>query len=175
VGKVLKGALVEVEFLDDFSIIIRCNNKEFKPFEDLLIAENNLMQENIRQAVLFAEYGIIYTMAIKQKNLYEREIGKLSAQLDDVIREQIKEKGEKPTETSVKRLLYSDEKFVELQKKLNDAEEIMTLLKQILEAFQHKKDCLLHFDVLERLMLKADVEEIKRESFENKEIPIKKW
>lgn len=163
--KELKGKYVSVKYNEDGSFILELwNGQVLNPFMDLDLDEGNIDVENIKQAQKYVVYANAYALALLQKYEAEMEVDVFSAQLDADVREQLKDRGEKVTETLIKRYILSHPNYAELEKKLNTYNAIAVLLKELLNAFEHKREALFHFSSSGRMVMRVHLDRLKERS-----------
>jgi hypothetical protein len=158
----LDGKYVSVVQEGDDLKIVLWSGEVLSPFEDLQLDESNVDIENTKQAKIYAVYANAYALAVLQKYELETELKVAEANLDEFYRTKLKEEGEKLTETLIKRNILSDERYIEGQRLLDKYNAIVILLKEILNAFVHKREALFHFSTSARMLTRAQIEEVKR-------------
>lgn len=173
--KELRGEYVSIVYdeVGEFYIELWNGNKYY-PFSDLNIEEGKVNEENINQAKNYLIYSNIYALSLLQKHKKERELERLIAVLDESIRNKMKEEGEKITETAIKRILFSDERYQKFQEEVDKLSTISVICKEILNSFNHKRDVLTNLSVYStntgRLLMKPSLEGLKEAIKQEKDI-----
>lgn len=137
------------------------NGKVLKPFEDLALDESDIEKENVNQPSLYAIYANAYALAVYQKYLTENAIDVLEGRLDAVIRQELIQAGEKVKENEVRRKIYTNFEYIELREQLAKEETIVVLLKEVLNAFVHKREALFHFSTTGRIVMRSHLERLR--------------
>ena len=142
--------------------IVLWSGEVLEPFEDLQVDEGNIDIENIKQAKNYVVYANAYALAVLQKYEVETSLKILEAKLDELYRSKLKEEGEKLTETLIKRNIISNEEYIQLQQLLDKYNAIVVFMKEILNAFVHKREALFHFSTSSRMLTRAQLDELRR-------------
>ena len=164
--KKLEGKYVSIVYNKDEKestyVIELFNGVVLDPFADLAVDPENIEQEELAISKVYLLYAHAYALAQFQMSELDREMAILSAELDERYRNSV----EKPTETYIKRMITSDRDYQMLQLRINNAKAIVILLKQILDAFNFKKDALFHFGTAARILMRQYAENLKRNAQE---------
>jgi len=150
--KILKGKYVSILFSDE-PIISLFNGIKLYPYQDLAISEE-VEDENNKIAIDYEKYSRAYALAVLQSNELEAETEKVIAELDSYYRNDLKDKGEKITETYIKKLISSDERYNSLVNSKNDYKAIVVYLKEILNGFNFKREALFHLGTQARMLMR---------------------
>lgn len=120
--------------------------------EDTRIDPNNLHQEWIKQATLYAEWSERHVNAIRDRDLLKIKIDAYCARLSNKVRTNWMHMGfdKKPTEAAIDAYIGMDADYLDGQKQLADLNYNINLFQAARQGLEHKKRAI---EGLERLHL----------------------
>lgn len=110
---------------------------------DVTMQETNLSEEFVNQPGLFYHYAAQYARAERQVADLKLRLKLTEAQAADAIRTAATAAGEKLTEAALKEKVQLNANVIKTEMALNDAKEVESTIKGLVEAFRHKKDMLI--------------------------------
>lgn len=114
---------------------------------DLAYSEADISEAYIEQAPLFAHYSGLSAKAQHQAERFKMFLEIKEAQVDQKLRDEAANAGEKITEARIEKKIALNTEVVNLKVKLNDARMIADLAKNSLEAFKQRRDTLIQIGV----------------------------
>lgn len=136
---------ISVEYIKD-SIVFQVDG-EFKESYDINelfeINETIITQEMARQSVKQARLATLLARAERYAAHAKHSMEIEYAAVDDIIRQELAETNEKVTEPLVKSLVQTDEQYIMAVREYNEADSVVKLLKNILNAMKTKGDMLI--------------------------------
>jgi hypothetical protein len=123
---------------------------------DLQFSDVDMNSAFMAQASLFAHYAVISAQANKQVDDIKMMLEVKEALVSQKLRDEATAAGEKVVETKIASQLHTKKEIVELRKTLNEAKLIADLARSSLEAFRHKRDCMIQVGVAVREELKGE-------------------
>ena len=120
--------------------------------EDTRIDPNNLHEEWIKQATLYAEWSERHVNAIRDRDLLKIKIDAYCARLGNKVRTNWMHMGfdKKPTEAAIEAYIGMDADYLDGQKQLADLNYNINLFQAARQGLEHKKRSI---EGLERLHL----------------------
>ncbi len=120
--------------------------------EDVFIDKTRLDFEWLNQARLFNKYSELYANAMFERDKKKERLALIKAQIDHDIRQDPESYGftGKPTEPAIASLIQQDNRFIEAQSELTEANRDMNVIIGTKIAMEHKKSAL---EVLAKLYL----------------------
>ena len=109
---------------------------------DLSIDENSLEEEWLGQPGLYFKYSKLLAEAEEVKNKAKDNLILTAAELDESIREELKQNGEKITEKIVETKVIQSVAYIDAQGKLIEAIHEHQILKGAITSLEHRKSAL---------------------------------
>lgn len=109
---------------------------------DVAFSDTDLSSAMMRQASLFAHYGVIAAAAQRQMTQADNQVEVTRALVANEVRKSLAEAGEKATEAKIAAEVTMDSRVIECEKDLVDAQFVYELARQSVEAFKHRRDML---------------------------------
>lgn len=110
-----------------------------------------------KQVSDFAVASYRLSLAHKQTQMIDLELETLQARLYRMYRNKLIEKGDKPTEKLIDSYIKANEQYIELSRKLFDAEAIEGINKGIVSALVQRKDIIVQMAVNRREEIKSRI------------------
>jgi len=123
--------------------------------QDVEFSPENLDNAYVEQASLFAYYAEQSRLASKKMDNFKLRISTVEAELDKGFRDAAITTGVKITEKAIEQSIARDDKHVKSVMAYNDAKATHQMLRDILEAFKQRKDCLIQIGLTRREELKS--------------------
>lgn len=120
--------------------------------EDMKIDPNNLHQEWMNQATLYAEWAERHVEAIRNRDVLKVKVDAFYARLGNKVRNNWMHLGfeKKPTEGAVETYILADNEYIQMQNKLAELNYQINLFQAARQGLEHKKRSI---EGLERLHL----------------------
>lgn len=129
---------------------------------DMTYSLNNLSDAMMRQAPLFAHYGVQASRASKQVDNIKLLLENTEARCYREVRDQALTAGEKTTETLLERTISVAPKVIALKRALNEAKQIEKITAIAVESFRHRRDMLIQQGFISREEMKGELSIAKR-------------
>lgn len=114
-----------------------------KATADVTMLESNLSEEFVNQPGLFFYYASMFAKAERQHSDMKLRLEMTEAQAATKVRADMTTAGEKITEGAVKEKVRLEPIVARTEMALNEAKEVESTIKGLVEAFRHKKDMLI--------------------------------
>lgn len=113
-----------------------------KVYEDLKVDLNGLDENAVNQAILYAEYSLLWVEAIKARDDLKRNLELLRSDLDEMIRAEPNkygwEKDKAPTEAFVSQRIINDPDYIDLNDQLAKSQYEVNVTAVIKESFDKR-------------------------------------
>jgi hypothetical protein len=109
---------------------------------DVEIDRDSLEGEWEKQAGLYMHYALKHADAIQERDSVQENIGTCEADLDQQIRQEVLEKGEKTTEKAIANRIKVNKEMVALNEKLIKANHKINVIQSVVRSLEHKKKAL---------------------------------
>lgn len=110
---------------------------------DVSFSDNAITDAYMEQASLYVEYSQIAQQAELQADSFRQKVEIIEAKIDQEIRSEYLNRGEKLTENQLGRMLTLDKRVIGIKKRYLEAKSIAGFSKGALEAIKQKKDMLI--------------------------------
>jgi hypothetical protein len=134
---------------------------------DLSYSLNNLSDAMVRQASMFAHYGVLAADAGRQVDTVKLLLENTEAAIYQIIRNEKDAAAEKYTETLLERLISRHPRVIAMKKALNEAKRVEGITKTAMEAFRHRRDMLVQQGLISREEMKGEVAIAQRNARED--------
>jgi hypothetical protein len=124
---------------------------------DLAYSTADLSTAFMKQASLFAHYGILAAKASRQVNNIKMLVENTEAQVSRIIRDELAATGAKVTEGNIAAQVTRHERVRAAQRALNEARQIEDVTKTAVEAFRHRRDMLIQQGFIQREEMKGEL------------------
>jgi len=125
--------------------------------KDLAYSTADLSSAFMRQASMFAHYGIFAAQASRQVNNIKMLVENTEAHVYRLIRDEMLTAGTKPTEAAVNAAVTRHERVIAAHRALNEARQIEDITKTAVEAFRHRRDMLIQQGFIQREEMKGEL------------------
>lgn len=117
---------------------------EFSTHEELIINKHDLDTEMVKQAKLYAWFGVLHEKARAERVKLEADYDELYLRIDQEVRMKIDQDAKKkPTETDIKAKARTDSRLSVILRKIQRVEHDERLLEVFHDAFYQRKDLLI--------------------------------
>jgi len=141
------------------------NPVQFK--EDVSVNVADLDDAFVRQASLFAHYGMQTARAVEQMDNLKLLLEVKEAQLNNEHREALLAQGGKVTEAMISNAVLTDSRYIKTRKAFNEAKGVLEINKASTEAFRQRRDMLIQIGADAREERKGEVVVKKMEASES--------
>lgn len=125
--------------------------------EDLFVNRNDLSTEYATHAERFAWYATCYELAQDKLARLEADLKRAYAVIDHEVRTNLQLSGVKSTEKMVENSVITDQRYIQIQEELFDAQKQVGLLKSARDAMIHRRDMLVSMGATYRAEIKSDL------------------
>lgn len=123
---------------------------------DLAINELELSEAMVKQPSLYAYYAQVYANKMLEAANAKTQLGVLEKQIYDELKKE-EEAGKKLTDKDKEKRLKGDARYFSAKSKLDNAESVEELMRNLLEALRQKRDMLVQLSLRQREELKSNI------------------
>lgn len=131
---------------------------------DLAYSIADLSGAMLRQASLFAHYGVLLSQASRQTDKIKLLLDATEGKIYRALKTRAESGGEKTSDAGLRRDVAVHPRVLQVRQALGHAEEIEGIAKTALEAFRHRRDMLVQQGLISREELKGEISIRRREA-----------
>lgn len=131
---------------DELTDMLLNSGSAFNPKQlqkDLAFSEHNLDDAFMSQSGMFAHYSGVAHRAARRYDQIAQQVKLVEARLDQEIRQQAADDGEKITEAAIKNRLLLDPRHRKITERMHDAKAVAGMTKDACESFKQRRDMLI--------------------------------
>jgi len=142
----------ELDAVSELDVRLQFDDEGFagQMMSDTAFSPEDIDSAMIQQAGLYAFYAEQSQKASKRADNLKLKISIVEAEVDKEIRDKVAEEGGKITEKAIDKEIVRTAKYVRAVMNHNDAKAVSQMIRDMLEAFKHKKDMLIQIGVAKR-------------------------